>query len=121
MLLIFVLLDSLYREKFYKRKEAKRARDDVSNDEDDKTDNDEAKDSFDSELDNKKANELASLCQEMEALECRRYFEETATAMFTQAITQAQLAGQVFGDEVDASLAAIFEGSNNQDPCAVAA
>jgi hypothetical protein len=42
-------------------------------------------------------------------------------SVFARTVTQARLAGKTFGDDAVAAMAAIFEGSENPDPCAVAA
>jgi hypothetical protein len=64
---------------------------------------------------------LILLHREMDSLEHRMYSEGTVALVFARAVTQAQLAGQPFGDNAVASMAAIFEGSEKPNPCAVAA
>jgi hypothetical protein len=64
---------------------------------------------------------LDLLCQKMDALEPCMCSKGTLASIFACAVTQAQLAGQAFGAEAFASIAAIFKGSKNPDPCAVTA
>jgi hypothetical protein len=88
--------------------------------EDNKEGNDKAKDSG-KKLNKEDDAKLDLLCQKMDALEHRMYPKETMAAIFACAVYQAWLDGQAFRAETVASLAAIFEGSNNPDLCVVTA
>jgi hypothetical protein len=65
--------------------------------------------------------EFALLRWEMDALEHCMYSKGTMASVFARTVTQARLAGKTFGDNAVAAMAAIFEGSENPNPCAVAA
>jgi hypothetical protein len=57
----------------------------------------------------------------MDPLEHCMYSKGTVALVFARTVTQARLAGKIFGDDAVAAMAAIFEGSENPNPCAVAA
>jgi hypothetical protein len=122
-------VDKLVGDASTKCKEAGGARDGIIHDKDDDGDNneddeddneDEAEDSGD-DLDNEDNAKLVLLHWEMDSLEHPMYSEGTVASVFALAVTQAWLAGQPFGDNAVASMVAIFEGSENPNPCAVAA
>ncbi len=48
------------------------------------------------------------------------YSKGTVALVFARTVTQACLAGKTFVDDAVAAMAAIFEGSENPNPCAVA-
>jgi hypothetical protein len=110
-------------------KEAGGARDGIFNDNNErKEDNKDAEDDKESKgkasgnnPDDEEDAELALLRQELDALEHRMYSKVTVALVFARTVTQAHLAGKTFGDNAVAAMAAIFEGSENPNPCAVAA
>ncbi len=108
---------------------ARGARDGIFNDNDErKKDNKDNEDNKENEgeasgdnPDDKEDTELALLRREMDALEHRMYSKGTVALVFARTVTQARLAGKTFGDDAVAAMGAIFEGSENPNPCAVAA
>ncbi len=112
-----------------KCKEAGGARDSIFNDDnkrkEDNKDNEDIEESKGKDrgddLDDEEDAELDLLRWEMDALEHRMYSKGTVASVFARTVTQAWLAGKTFGDNAVAAMAAIFEGSENPDPCAVAA
>jgi hypothetical protein len=122
-------MDKLVGDASTKCKEAGGAWDGIIHDEDDNKDDDKddkdnnkdkAKDSGNDPVDEDDAKPVL-LHREMDSLEHRMYSEGTVASVFARAVTQARLAGQPFGDDAVTSIAAIFEGSENPNPCAVAA
>ncbi len=95
-----------------------------NNKDNDKEDEDDDKDEAEgsgNDPDKEDDAKLILLRREIDSLEHRMYSEGTVALVFAHTVTQAWLAGQPFGDNVVSSMAALFEGSENPNPCAVAA
>jgi hypothetical protein len=110
-------------------KEAGGARDGIIHNEDNNEDNnkedkDDNKDKAEGsgyDPDEEDDTKLILLRQEMDSLEHRMYSKGTVALVFAPTVTQAWLTSQPFGDNAVTSMAAIFKGSENPDPCVVAA
>jgi hypothetical protein len=122
-------VDELVGDASTKCKEAGGAQDGIihneDNDEDDdKDDKDDDKDKVEDSSDDPDDEDNAKLVllhQNMDSLEHRMYAKGTVALVIALVVTQARLAGQPFRDNAVASMVAIFEGSENPNPCAVAA
>ena len=115
--------DELVGDASIKCKEARGARNSIiHNEEDNKADEEsEVEDNCDEDPDDEDDAELALLRWEMDTLEHHMYSKGTMTLVFACTVTQAPLAGKTFGEDAIAATAAIFDWSENPNPCTVTA